>query len=122
MKIQDLPIKQLLEERETEKSYLIGNEIINKEDSEDITNINKVLIPLNSFATKEEVSALVEQNSQLVQVINKVLAKYQESERVIQDLKKQIETKSNYQLPDMTEIHEAIENLNTRLDNGIIEF
>ena len=122
MKIQDLPIKQLLEERETEKSYLIGNEIINKEDSEDITNINKVLIPLNSFATKEEVSALVEQNSQLVQVINKVLAKYQESERIIQDLKKQIETKSNYQLPDMTEIHEAIENLNTRLDNGIIEF
>ena len=122
MKIQDLPIKQLLEERETEKSYLIGNEIINKEDSEDIANINKVLIPLNSFATKEEVSALVEQKSQLVQVINKVLAKYQESERVIQDLKKQIETKSNYQLPDMTEIHEAIEKLNTRLDNGIIEF
>ena len=122
MKIQDLPIKQLLEERETEKSYLIGNEIINKEDSEDIANINKVLIPLNSFATKEEVSALVEQNSQLVQVINKVLAKYQESERVIQDLKKQIETKSNYQLPDMTEIHEAIEKLNTRLDNGILEF
>ncbi len=122
MKIQDLPIKQLLEERETEKSYLIGNEIINKEDSEDIANINKVLIPLNSFATKEEVSALVEQNSQLVQVINKVLAKYQESERVIQDLKKQIETKSNYQLPDMTEIHEAIAELNTRLDNGIIEF
>lgn len=122
MKIQDLPIKQLLEERETEKSYLIGNEIINKEYSEDIANINKVLIPLNSFATKEEVSALVEQNSQLVQVINKVLAKYQESERVIQDLKKQIETKSNYQLPDMTEIHEAIAELNTRLDNGIIEF
>ena len=59
MKIQDLPIKQLLEERETEKSYLIGNEIINKEDSEDITNINNFLIPLNSFATKEEVSALV---------------------------------------------------------------
>lgn len=120
MKIQDLPIKNLIELKENDKSYLIANEINKKEDNETIDNINKILIPLKSLATKEEINSVVEQNSQLVQVVNKLLAKYQESERVIIDLKNQINEK--YSTPDMSDIQAQIESLNERLDNNLIEY
>lgn len=123
MKIQDLPISTVLEERENIKSYLIMSVIQNKEDSEEIDNINKVLIPISSFAAKDEVNALVEQNSQLVKLINQIICKYQECELVIQDLKKQIEQKSETNLPnDIIRIYDSIEELNNRLDNSVVEF
>lgn len=120
MKIQDLPIKNLIDLKENENSYLIANEIHKKEDSDTIDNINKILIPLQSLATKEEINSVVEQNSQLVQVVNKLLAKYQESERVIIELKNQI--KERYETPDISDIQAQIESLNERLDNSLIEY
>jgi hypothetical protein len=113
MKIDELPIHNIGELKE-ENAYVIGNIVESEEDR--ITNINKTLIPVNKFASREEITNLFEQNVKLVEVINKLVQRLNIIEKTVSDIK---ELKSSD--VEFDSIIESIKEINERLDKGIVE-
>lgn len=114
MKYSELPVKTL-EDIRNNKTVIICSDIVTDEENK-IEKIEKCLVNAADFASKEEVIALTEQNSKLVQIVSRLVTQNQELEKTIAELK---ETKTKNQ--DIDSLKLAIEELSQRLENNIVE-
>ena len=120
MKFNELPITTV-RDIDNGDCYIIAN-VVKKDDDGNIIALDKCLIPINSFAQREEIMLIGEQSTGFVDIINKIVNNYQEINKTLSDVKEQLNNipklDSSIKLDD---ISLAIKDLQQRLDNSIVE-
>lgn len=121
MKFSDLTI-DTFGNVEDKDAYIICNVVDHVED--DVNKVSKSLLHISNFAHKEAINSIVEQNKKFVTLVTSLLNKCNELEgqlKTIKDDVNKINIKTQIPNGDMNEINNKIAELQSRIDNNLIE-